>query len=83
MKNNNYKEFDRHNNGYLSAIERNSLRLQDVVEKILDMAKLERMDLIPNKVSVEINNEIKDIVDEYRDTLQYIWNKEEHSEDSK
>jgi len=40
-----------------------------LIEKIMDIAKIGSRSLVPNRVSVEINQEIEDIVDEYRSAL--------------
>ncbi|MBA2267652.1 MAG: HAMP domain-containing histidine kinase [Nitrosopumilus sp.] len=61
-----YRDFDLQNGGYVSLIQKNAFRLQSLIEKIMDIAKIESRSLVPNRVSVEINQEIDDIIDEYR-----------------
>lgn len=43
---------------------KNTARLESMIEKIIDIAKIENNRLVPNMVAVEINQEVKDIVEE-------------------
>ena len=73
MESNKYREFDLQNGAYLSAIERNSIRLQTLINRILDLAKVESKSFVLNKVTVDLNQELKDMVEEFRKTLQGNW----------
>lgn len=64
-----YRDFDLQNGGYVSLIQKNAYRLQSLIEKIMDIAKIGSRSLVPNRVFVEINQEIEDIVDEYHSAL--------------
>jgi two-component system sensor histidine kinase VicK len=70
LYNKGYKEFDSNNGKYLQIIDRNSDRLQNLIEQILDVAKIEANRLTMEKVTVEINEEIENLVDEYSIKLQ-------------
>ncbi|MDN5845469.1 MAG: hypothetical protein L0H53_04250 [Candidatus Nitrosocosmicus sp.] len=50
-----YREFDHRNVKYLSVIQKNTKRLQSMIEKIMDVAKIEKNSFVPNRVSIEIN----------------------------
>jgi signal transduction histidine kinase len=50
---------------YMTAINRNAYRLFNLIEKILDVAKIESNTMRLNKKSVDIHKEIENIVNEY------------------
>jgi hypothetical protein len=39
--------------------QKNTARLESMIEKIMDTAKIENNRLVPNRVAVEINQEVK------------------------
>lgn len=77
LEHNNYKEFDLKNGKYLHIIEKNAIRLQNLIEQILDLARIESNNLILNKEYVNINNELENIVEEYNNKLHIVGTRED------
>ncbi len=65
LANNLYKHFDDRNGNYLQIIKNNAIRLQKLVEQTLDLARIERNDLVLHKVHCNIYDEIQNIINEF------------------
>jgi signal transduction histidine kinase len=61
-----YRAFDNKNGRILNAISRNALRLHRLTELILDVAKIESNLLKINKEMFNINEKVKQVVDDFR-----------------
>lgn len=66
----NYKALDLKFGGFITSIDKNASRLQDLVEKILDVAKIESNSLVLNMENVDIVKEILDISKDFGDEIE-------------
>jgi signal transduction histidine kinase len=74
LENENYKSIDSRYGQFITAIGRNASRLQDLIEKILYVAKIESNSLQLDRDNVDIVEEIKNILREYESRIENIKN---------
>jgi signal transduction histidine kinase len=75
LEDENYKSVDSRYGQFITAIGRNASRLQDLIEKILDVAKIESNSLQLHRDNVDIVEEIKKIIREYESRTENIKNR--------